>query len=180
MLFTSLFTMYLIVNVILLRNLPNRIVNTISVQFFNSLTYYTSYPVGTVFYSFIVIFTIFADFHNDSFTFPVFVDGCTYSHIYPPSICSLSVSFESYSYFIWLIWYRMSIVISSQDLETKSTLNWSFEIKNGLLGVKRDRFVSLIGTLHFDEKNNKIRNVWINYFFLFIFFFFFFYYFHLV
>jgi hypothetical protein len=53
----------------------------------------------------------------------------------------------------------MSIVISNKDLETKSPLNWSFEIKNGLLGVKRDRFVSLIGYVHFDENNNKTRNV---------------------
>jgi hypothetical protein len=51
----------------------------------------------------------------------------------------------------------MSIVVSRQDLETKSMLNWSFEIKNGLLGVKRDRFVSLIGYVHFDD--NKTRNV---------------------
>jgi hypothetical protein len=53
----------------------------------------------------------------------------------------------------------MSTGVSSQDLETKSPLNWSYEIKNGLLGVKRDRFVSLVGYIHFDKNNNKIRNV---------------------
>jgi hypothetical protein len=53
----------------------------------------------------------------------------------------------------------MSIVVSSQNLETKYPLNWSFEIKNGLLGVKRDRFVSLIGYVHFDENDNKTRSV---------------------
>jgi hypothetical protein len=114
---------------------------------------------GTVFCSIVAIFATFVDFDNDSFTFPLFVDVYIYSPIYPPPICSLSVSFESYLYFIWLIWYRMSIVFSSQELETKSPLNWPFEIKNGLLGVKRDRFVSLIGYVHFDEKDKKTRNV---------------------
>jgi hypothetical protein len=163
---------HLIVNVILLRIFPNRMINTISVHFFNLFTCCTFYLFGTVFCSLIAIFTIFTDLHDDSFTFPVFVDVYTYTSVYPPPICSLSVFFESYLYFIRLIWYRMSIVFPSQDLETKSPLNWSFEIKNGLLGVKRDRFVSLIGYVHFDENNNKTRNVWKNYFFLSIFLFF--------
>jgi hypothetical protein len=53
----------------------------------------------------------------------------------------------------------MSIVVSSKDLETKSPLNWSFEIRNGLFGVKRDIFVSLIGYVHLDENDKKTRNV---------------------
>jgi hypothetical protein len=153
MLFTSLFTVYLIVNVILLQNLPNRMINTIFVHFFNSFTYCAFYPLRTVFYLLIPIFAIFTNLYNDSFTFPVFVDVYTY----PPSIYSLSISFQSYSYFVWLIWYRMSNVISKEHLKIKTPLNWSFEIKNGLLGVKRDRFVSLIGYVHFDD--NKTRNV---------------------
>jgi hypothetical protein len=130
--------------------------------------------LGTVFGSFIAIFSIFTDLHNGSFTSPVFIDFYTYSHVCHPPIFSSSISFESYIYVIRLIWYRMSVVISSQDLETKSPLIWSFEIKNGLLGVKRDRFVSLIGYVHFDENNNKTRNVLIKYFFFFFFFFFYF------
>jgi hypothetical protein len=50
----------------------------------------------------------------------------------------------------------MSIVVSNQDLETKSPLNSSFEIKNGLLGVKRDRFVSLIGYVYNDKKTRNV------------------------
>jgi hypothetical protein len=53
----------------------------------------------------------------------------------------------------------MSIVVSRKDLETKSPLNWLFEIRNGLLGMKRDKFLSLIGYVHFDKNNNKTRNV---------------------
>jgi hypothetical protein len=52
----------------------------------------------------------------------------------------------------------MSIVISNKDLESKSPLNWSFEIRNGLLGVKRDRFLSLIGYMYFDKNQIKTMN----------------------
>jgi hypothetical protein len=34
-----------------------------------------------------------------------------------------------------------------------------FEIKNGLLGVKRNCFLNIIEHLYFEEK--KIRNVWL-------------------
>jgi hypothetical protein len=53
----------------------------------------------------------------------------------------------------------MSIVISIEDLESKSPLNWSFEIKNGLTGIKRERFLLLLGYAHFDVNDNKTRNV---------------------
>jgi hypothetical protein len=82
MLFTSLSTVFLIVNVILLRNLPIQIINTISVHFFDSFTCCTFYPLGTVFGSIVAIYAIFADLRNDSFTFPLFVDVYTYSPIY--------------------------------------------------------------------------------------------------
>jgi hypothetical protein len=84
MLFASLFSVCLIVNLKPLRNFPNRIINTISVHFFNSFTYCAFYPLGTIFGSFIAIFTIFANLRNNSSAFPVFVDVYTNSPIYPP------------------------------------------------------------------------------------------------
>jgi hypothetical protein len=59
------------------RNLPNRMINTISVHFFDSLTSCKFYPSGTVFGSIIVIFAIFADSCNDFSALPVFVDVYT-------------------------------------------------------------------------------------------------------
>jgi hypothetical protein len=165
MLFASLFTVYLIINVILLQNLPNRTINTISVHFFDSFTSNPFYTLET----FLVYSSLFSSFSLICVMI-LLLFLCLLMSIlnyhYISHFHSPSVSFKSYLYFIWLIWYRMSIVVSSQDLETKSPLNLSFEIKNGLLGVKRDRFVSLIGYVHFDDK--KTRSVWGNYFFLFI------------
>jgi hypothetical protein len=122
--------------------------------------------------NYIAFFATFSNLHNDPPASPVFVDVCTDTTVYSPHTYYSSIFFKSYMHFIRLIWYRMSIVISNEDLESKYPLNWSFEIRNGLLGVKRDRFLSLIGYMHFNKNDNKIRNVWKNYFFLLIFFFF--------
>jgi hypothetical protein len=53
----------------------------------------------------------------------------------------------------------MSVVIANENLKSKSPASWSFEIKNGLVGIKRDRFLLLIGYVHFDLNNNKTRSV---------------------
>jgi hypothetical protein len=172
MLFTSLFTVYSITNVMLQRNLPNQMINTISADFFNSFAYCIFCFLGTVFCLLIAIFAFLLIRIMILLFFLYLFDVYTYSPIYHTPICSLPVSFESYLYFISLVLYRMSNVISKEHSKIKTPLNWSFEIKNGLLGVKRDRFVSLIGYVHFDENDNKTRNVWKNHFFIFIFFFF--------
>jgi hypothetical protein len=49
LLFASSFTVYLIINVILLRNLPNRMINIISVHFFNTFTCCKFCPLVTDF-----------------------------------------------------------------------------------------------------------------------------------
>jgi hypothetical protein len=35
-----------------------------------------------------------------------------------------------------------------------------YDIKNGLLGIKRDRFLLLIGHMTFENTDNKTRSVW--------------------
>jgi hypothetical protein len=53
----------------------------------------------------------------------------------------------------------MSAVIESHDIERKLGTNSNFEIRNGLLGVKRDIFLLLIGFMNFYHGDNKTRNV---------------------
>jgi hypothetical protein len=93
-----LFTVYLIANVMQQRNLSDRIINTIITYLIDSFTSNRFHLLGTFFRSFIAIFVILVDLHFESSAFPVFVDVYTYTFI-----CSPSISFESYSYVIWLI-----------------------------------------------------------------------------
>jgi hypothetical protein len=53
----------------------------------------------------------------------------------------------------------MSTVILRKNLKKEFFLYWSFEIENGLIGIKRDRFLLLLGFVHFDTNDNKTRNV---------------------
>jgi hypothetical protein len=59
----------------------------------------------------------------------------------------------------------------SYNLRRKSAINSSLEIKNGLLGVKRDVFLLLLAYMYFENGEMKIKSVRIQYFlFLFLFF----------
>jgi hypothetical protein len=53
----------------------------------------------------------------------------------------------------------MSAVIESHEIERMLGTNSNFEIRNGLLGVKRDIFLLLIGFMNFYHGDNKTRNV---------------------
>jgi hypothetical protein len=53
----------------------------------------------------------------------------------------------------------MSVVIKNDELERKSKINSILEIRNGLMGVKRDIFLLLIGFMNFYHGDNKTRNV---------------------
>jgi hypothetical protein len=50
-------------------------------------------------------------------------------------------------------------IIGRCSFSTKPLINYSFEIENGLGGIKRDRFLLLIGYAHFSLNDNKTRNV---------------------
>jgi hypothetical protein len=45
------------------------------------------------------------------------------------------------------------------DLEKKLTVNYKFEIKNGLLGIERDRFLLLLGYSNLIHSDIITRNV---------------------
>jgi hypothetical protein len=53
----------------------------------------------------------------------------------------------------------ISVVTNNYDLKRKSQVNSNFEIRNGLLGIKRDVFLVLLGYSSFDCGDNKTRNV---------------------
>jgi hypothetical protein len=53
----------------------------------------------------------------------------------------------------------MSVVIKTGEMKRMSGINSNFEISNGLMGVKRDIFLLLIGFMNFYLGDNKTRNV---------------------
>jgi hypothetical protein len=67
----------------------------------------------------------------------------------------IPVSIKSGYYEIW----QTNINISNENLGSKSPLNWSFDIKNGLIGIERDIFLLLLGYGYFNVNNSKTRNV---------------------
>jgi hypothetical protein len=53
----------------------------------------------------------------------------------------------------------MSNASASFDLEKRSRINLSFEFDNGLIGVKRGRFLLVIGYQQLYPNDNKTGNI---------------------